>query len=110
MSKTLTKWFFLAVMVIAVLPVMGMAQNRINTINERQRNQHRRIHQGIRSGELTRREAHRLHARQSRIRTREAYARHSGGEFTARERFRIQKQLNQSSRGIFRQKHDRQDR
>ncbi|MCI0661955.1 MAG: hypothetical protein L0220_12870 [Acidobacteria bacterium] len=107
MKKSWTKWFFLAIMVIAIFPVMGLAQGRIN---ERQRNQHQRIHQGIRSGELTRREAHRLHSQQARIRAREYHLRRSGGEFTARERYRIQRQLNRSSRGIYRQKHDRQDR
>jgi hypothetical protein len=40
----------------------------------------------------------------------EARARQSGGEFTPRERGRIQRQLNRSSRSIYRQKHDRQDR
>jgi hypothetical protein len=108
MSKPWNKWFILAIMVIALFPVMGMAQGR--TINDRQRNQQQRIRQGIRSGELTRREAYRVQSRQARIGVREAYARRSGGEFTLRERARIQRQLNRSSRGIYRQKHDRQDR
>jgi len=107
MNKSWTKWFFLAFMVIAIFPVMGMAQG---SINQRQRNQQARIRQGIRSGELTRREAYRLESRQARVKVREAFARRSGGEFTARERYRIQRQLNRSSRGIYRQKHDRQDR
>jgi len=107
MRKNWTKWFFLAIMVTAIFPVMGMAQGRIN---ERERHQQLRIRQGIRSGELTRREAARLEAQQARIRVNEAYARRSGGEFTARERYRIQRQLNRSSRNIYRQKHDRQDR
>jgi hypothetical protein len=107
MGKSWTKWFFLAIMVIAIFPVMGMAQGRIN---ERQRHQQQRIRQGYRSGELTRREAYRIQSQQARIRVREAYARRSGGEFTAKERFRIQRQLNRSSRNIYPQKHDRQDR
>jgi hypothetical protein len=107
MNKSWTKWFILAIMVIAIFPVMGMAQGRIN---ERQRNQQARIRQGIRNGELTRREASRIQSQQARIRVRETYARRSGGEFTARERYRIQRQLNRSNRNIYRQKHDRQDR
>ena len=47
---------------------------------------------------------------QARIRVQEAYARRSGGELTAAERARIERQLNQASRDIYRQKHDRQDR
>lgn len=80
------------------------------SINAREQRQQKRIAQGIRSGELTRREARRLEAEQARIRVDEAYARRSGGEFTARERARIQRELNQASRHIYRQKHDSQDR
>ena len=79
-------------------------------VNARQNQQERRITQGVRSGELTRREAGRLAAEQARIDVLEARARQSGGEVTARERARLQHELNQSSRHIYRQKHDGQDR
>jgi hypothetical protein len=106
MSKAWIKFSFLAVIISVALPLMGLAQG----INQRQQNQQARIRQGVRSGELTRREAGRLQAQQARIRVNEAYARRSGGEFTARERARIQGQLNRSSNRVYRQKHDRQDR
>ena len=76
----------------------------------RQGRQTTRIRQGVRSGELTRRETERLAAEQAAIRTQEAFYRRSGGEFTARERARLQRELQQSSRHIYRQKHDGQDR
>ena len=79
-------------------------------VNARQGRQTARIRQGVRSGELTRRETQRLAAEQASIRTQEAFYRRSGGEFTARERARIQRELHQSSRHIYRQKHDAQDR
>jgi hypothetical protein len=106
MNKVWIKLSFLAVIISVALPLMGLAQG----INDRQQNQRARIRQGVRSGELTRREAGRIQARQARIRVNEAYARRSGGEFTARERVRIQRQQNRASRQIYRQKHDRQDR
>lgn len=106
MNKTWMKLSFVALILTATLPLMGLAQG----INQRQQNQQARIRQGVRSGELTRREAGRLQAQQARIRVNERYARRSGGEFTARERARIQGQLNRSSRTVYRQKHDRQDR
>jgi hypothetical protein len=106
MNKAWIKLSFLAVIISVALPVMGLAQG----INRRQQNQQARIRQGVRSGELTRREAGHLQARQARIRVNEAYARRSGGEFTARERARIQRQLDRSSHRVYRQKHDRQDR
>jgi hypothetical protein len=81
-----------------------------NGVNERQQNQRDRIRQGVQSGELTGVEAARLRRQQAQVQLNEARARQSGGEFTTRERARIQRQLNRSSRGIYRQKHDRQDR
>ncbi len=83
---------------------------RPKSVNTRQVRQTTRIRQGVRSGELTRRETQRLAAEQASIRTREAFYRRSGGEFTARERARVQRELQQSSRHIYRQKHDEQDR
>ncbi len=95
---------------IMLLPVgASAAQYHRYGVNARERHQQRRIRQGIRSGELTRREAGRLESREARIRTREAYARRSGGTFTPRERARIQRQLNRENRGIYHQKHDRQE-
>jgi hypothetical protein len=87
-------------------------QDRIpnNTVNERQQNQRDRIRQGVQSGELTGVEAARLRRQDAQIRLNEARARQSGGEFTPRERARIQRQLDRSSRTIYRQKHDAQDR
>ncbi|MFL6231068.1 MAG: hypothetical protein ACJ741_20010 [Pyrinomonadaceae bacterium] len=79
------------------------------TINQRERRQQRRIRQGMRSGELNRREARHLERRESRLRRNEWRARRSGGVLTARERTRLQRQENRTSRAIYRQKHDRQE-
>lgn len=116
MKATLYRLLAPATLVVAlVAPLAATAQAQTtdqhrHSINARERRQERRIHQGVRSGELTRREARRLQAQQARIRVNEAYARRSGGRFTARERARIQRQENRASRRIYRQKHDRQDR
>jgi len=69
-----------------------------------------RIAQGVRSGELTRHEARRLHRQDNRI---DAFARHQrrdGGGLTFHERQRIDRLRDAQSRDIYRQKHDRQDR
>ncbi len=104
------KWFAMAALMAVMISATGLAQGFGKRINSRERNQQQRIRQGIRSGELTRHEVLRLERQQARIRFNEARARHSGGAFTSRERARIQRQLNHSSRKIYRQKHDRQDR
>ena len=80
-----------------------------HSINARERHQQQRINQGIRSGELTRREARRLEAGEARIRTDVRFAR-ADGTVTPRERARLQRELNRESRSIYRQKHDGQDR
>lgn len=76
-------------------------------IEARQRNQDRRIEQGERSGALTWRESQRLERQEARIERQEDRYRASGGQFTAAERARIQRELNTESRRIYREKHDR---
>lgn len=78
-------------------------------VDARQDNQEARIDQGVRSGELTAREAARLDAQQDRIERREARAK-ADGDVTAAERVRLHRAENRASRNIARQKHDRQDR
>jgi hypothetical protein len=78
-------------------------------VNRTQARQHVRIAQGVRSGELTRREAYRVRDSQRDIRQLErAYK--SDGSLTAAERRDLNHELNQSSRQIYRQKHDAQVR
>ena len=92
----------------ALLPVSAGAAER-RPINQRQHTEQARIRQGIRSGELTRREAVRLESQQARIRTQERFARRDG-TLTPAERQRLQRELNSASRNVYRQKHDNQDR
>ena len=79
-------------------------------INRREYREQQRINQGIRSGELTRREARRLESGLARIRTDERFARMSGRGISPRERARLEREMNRESRAIYRQKHDGQDR
>jgi hypothetical protein len=94
---------------LATALLLGAAGAAQAQINQRQHDQHRRIVQGVRSGELTHREFRRLRLEQAHIRHQETRARRDG-DFTVRERARIQRELNRASRSIYRQKHDRQDR
>jgi hypothetical protein len=79
------------------------------SINRSEHREQVRIHQGVRSGELTRRETRRLEAEQARIRVDERFAR-ADGTITPRERARLNNERRHASRDIYRQKHDRQDR
>ncbi len=95
---------------IAAVFVLGLGIVSMAGINCREYREQQRINQGIRSGELTRREAERLEAGMARIRTDERFARMSGGGISSRERARLERELNRESRAIYRQKHDGQDR
>ena len=95
---------------IAAVFVLGLSVVSMAGINRREYREQQRINQGIRSGELTRREAARLEAGMARIRTDERFARMSGGGISPRERARLEREMNRESRAIYRQKHDGQDR
>ncbi|MEO8673719.1 MAG: hypothetical protein ABI411_20615, partial [Tahibacter sp.] len=78
-------------------------------INARQAHQQQRIAAGVASGELNRREARRLEAREWRAHRVERVARRDGYVSPA-ERAHINRMLNRDSRAIYRQKHDAQTR
>lgn len=76
-------------------------------VNAREENQQDRIAQGVRSGELTPREARILEAKEVRLRHLERRLK-SDGTFSPAERARLQHQLDELSREIYQQKHDAQ--
>jgi hypothetical protein len=63
----------------------------------------------VQDHELTRKEVRKLEKQQAKIHAAEARAK-SDGEFTAKERARIQKSQNRASHQIYKEKHDRQTR
>lgn len=76
-------------------------------VDKRQANQQQRIEQGVKSGELTAKEAARLEKGQERVQAMEDKAK-ADGKVTAKERERLQHAESQQSQKIFREKHDRQ--
>jgi uncharacterized membrane protein YebE (DUF533 family) len=78
--------------------------------DRRQVNQQERIVQGAKSGELTGREAVRMERQHRAIQRDIREARSDDGHLDAGERARIQREQNQLSRRIQRQKHDGQSR
>ena len=76
-------------------------------VDQRQAQQEQRIHQGMRSGQLTQREAWRLQQQQRRIRQMERRAK-ADGVVTRQERREIRAAQEHASRSIQRQKHDAQ--
>lgn len=95
--------------VLMALPIIAVAGTRDPGVNQRQHNQQDRIQQGVKSGELTRGEAHRLEGEQRNIR-REERAYKADGQLTRAERADLHHDQNRASRDIYQQKHDAQRR
>jgi len=108
--KKISGLIFAAALVLCGLAADSHAQSRYpRSINQREARQQRRIVSGVRSGRLTARETYRLERNQVRIRRMENRYRLSGNGLNRYERARLQRALNQSSRRIYRQKHDRRN-
>ncbi|MFO1426847.1 MAG: hypothetical protein U1F11_07700 [Steroidobacteraceae bacterium] len=93
--------------VLSIAPVL--AGDQTPGLDKRQENQAERIENGAESGQLTRRETRRLVHGQKELARDEAAAK-ADGTVTARERARLQREANQQSRRIAKQKHDAQRR
>jgi Skp family chaperone for outer membrane proteins len=102
------------VALVGVLAVVSASQAdtrrpRDPGVNARQHNQRERIQQGIRSGELTRRETGKLVREQRDVRRLEREYK-ADGTLTGAERRDLHQEQNEASRHIYNQKHDEQDR
>jgi hypothetical protein len=98
--------------VSAVFAAMPMAASAgpWESINQREANLDRRIDQGVRSGELTRPEAHRLRSELNSLERLEADYRRSGGGLSPDERRDLDRRFDQLSAQVYAQKHDGQVR
>jgi Skp family chaperone for outer membrane proteins len=74
-------------------------------VNTRQHEQQGRIHEGVKSGELTRSEAKGLQKEEKDVRAEERQFK-SDGKLTVEERQKLQSDLNKTSKDIHNQKHD----
>src|SRR5678816_3121168 len=91
--------------------LVGGASNVLaqNEVNQRQRNQQKRIGEGVENGSLTPAETARLEKQEAAIHHEVKTERKAnGGTLTAQERRQVNRQQNRESRRIYRQKHDAQ--
>lgn len=96
-----------ALAAIAILPVA--AQTATPRVDQRQANQEARIEQGVKSGELTKKEAAKLKAGQAKVQRKEDKAK-ADGVVTAKERAGLEHAQDKQSRKIAKEKHDKQER
>ncbi|MFH1760266.1 MAG: hypothetical protein ABIA63_04120 [bacterium] len=78
-------------------------------VNVRQKNQRKRIMQGVKSGELTRDETKGLIGQQRKINRAEHRAK-ADGKLTKKERIALDKAQDRTSKAIYKQKHDDEKR
>ena len=99
-----TKFLILAVLAAGLSLSSADAQ-----IRHRAQNQHQRIRQGVKSGELTRAEAKNLREDHKDLHQDVKLAK-SDGKVTKEERKIIRKEEKRNSREIYRKKHNRRER
>lgn len=93
---------------VTVLPLAVYAGSTNDpVIQKREQNQEKRIEQGVKSGQLTPREAGKLEAEQAKVKQDEAKMK-SDGTLTKKERAKLTREQNQASRHIHKEKHDKQ--
>jgi len=92
----------------AILLALAIGSADAQTV-VRQKRQHQRIKQGVKSGELTRAEAVNLRNGQKEIRQEKQEAR-ADGVVTTEEKKEIRQDQRKESRKIFRKKHNNRDR
>ena len=81
------------------------------TIQHRKHNQQARIHEGVKSGELTKGEAKHLEKREHALNKEEREMRkENGGKLTAADRAKLNRQQNHLSKEIYKDKHNNKKR
>jgi hypothetical protein len=102
----MNRLFALALATLIAVPALASAQTRIDN---RQARQEQRIDQGVKSGELTKRETARLNRGDQKIDRMENRAQ-ADGTVSRTEKRHIEKAQDVQSKRIYRQKHDAQAR
>ena len=101
------KTFIALAVVLSLACSASLAQTATPKATKRQINQQERIKGGVKSGELTRKEAAKLEARERKI-ARDKRKAKADGVVTPKERAKIQHEQNKTSRRIYKEKHDAQ--
>jgi hypothetical protein len=105
-SKSILAAGGVAAFAVAMFPGVAQAGEVDNRVNRQQA----RINQGVRSGQLTRREYNRDESRLDHINAlRERDLARNGGHLMAGEHYRLNRDLNGDSRQIYFTKHNRAD-
>lgn len=99
------KFIFACIVLSGISTINVSAQG-----NRGLRDENQRIHQGVRSGQLTGRETARLNGEKRQLRREATRYKHNDGHIGPRERADLRRDNRRLSRNIYHQKHDRQRR
>ncbi len=103
------KKLLLTIMVLGLFGVLTSYGQVTPVADKRQSNQKHRVKKGVKSGEITKREAKSIKHSTKNAKRYETKAK-SDGKVTWIERARLQHKENKSSRKIYRTKHNNRDR
>lgn len=96
--------------IVALLVVLSvgsvLSQTKTPRVDRRERRQQARIQEGVKSGELTGKEANKLEAQQGKIERDEMQAK-ADGTLSPAERMKLHREQNRASRKIYRKKHNK---
>jgi hypothetical protein len=107
MKKTMS--LILAAGLLGAGAVASVADDR-PTIGERQYRERERIRNGVEDGDLTRREARKLHHESREIAQDRGEALANDGRIDRREHRQLRREQNHLSNDIYRERHDAQER
>ena len=98
--------------VVSGIGILGLfaATTLAQTIKKRERTQQGRIAEGVKSGELTKKEAVKLEKKEAKLHREIQRDRKDGPGLTAKERLKIENKQDRLSRQVYKQKHDDQKR
>lgn len=108
MKKIMTSLMAVA-LTLGIITTTFAQDTKTPVINKRQQRQSNRVKQGIKSGEVTGKEAVGLALEQKAIQRQEARAK-ADGNVTTKERAKIHRSQNQASKDIYKAKHNKRDR
>ncbi len=101
----------LAVIHAQTTPAATTPVTKPNEVNARLENQRDRIQQGVKSGELTKKEAKNIRGQEKGMRAQvKAERAANGGKLTKDEKTQINKEMNAESKKIYRKKHNAAER
>lgn len=99
-----------AIIILLVVLSAGsaFAQTKTPNVDRRERRQQARIQEGVKSGELTGKEAAKLEAQQGKIRKDEMKAK-ADGTISPAERMKLKREQNRANKKIYKKKHNKTD-